>query len=208
MAGIKCRECNGAVSTSARSCPHCGATPKKFKPKGIGLREVCIGFVGLMVLRGVLGVVGSAEESSPKKPTQTATTSVVTTSGSSSELLRAVSTISSDESVASTTMTLSNATLCKAGIAVVMGRPIESITSVDTGDTVALSYTRKSDGTKWDYQCKVKGERLIWAAKGGRWRNGPNDNVVTYSIGATNLAISESLNGEVISSDLFPLNGL
>jgi len=31
MAVIKCGECKGNVSASAKACPHCGAKPRKFK---------------------------------------------------------------------------------------------------------------------------------------------------------------------------------
>lgn len=55
MALTKCKECGGQVSTKAKTCPSCGASPKK--------PLTMVAFIGYAVLGSVLlGVIGSRIE--------------------------------------------------------------------------------------------------------------------------------------------------
>lgn len=76
--------------------------------------------------------------------------------------------------------------ICKATIAVMMGRSPSIITVVRTeGDVVFLRYTR-ADGTKWANRCSVSpaAKRVHWATEPGRWRNMPEDGRMSYSLSA------------------------
>jgi hypothetical protein len=47
MAIIACKECGRDVSDEAKSCPHCGATPKK---KGIGCGTLIVAVILVMIV--------------------------------------------------------------------------------------------------------------------------------------------------------------
>ena len=77
----------------------------------------------------------------------------------------------------------SDAEICKGVIAAVMGRDPSIITASSGSDNVvALSYKRESDGTNWNYRCKVNGSVALWASDTGRWRNDPADSIITLSL--------------------------
>jgi len=71
--------------------------------------------------------------------------------------------------------------ICKAAIGTLMGQDpkIIKILKIDSG-VIDLNYIRPADGTKWSYRCKLDGNKVIWAADKGRWRVGPDDEVITY----------------------------
>ncbi|WP_455233073.1 hypothetical protein [Geopseudomonas aromaticivorans] len=82
----------------------------------------------------------------------------------------------------------STADLCKAAIAVEMGRDAKSMKTETAGDTPEISYIRKDDGKKFSYRCMLDGNRIVWRTyfpeegQWGRWRNGEYDATVTYSV--------------------------
>ena len=49
--------------------------------------------------------------------------------------------------------------------------------------------TRKDDLTDWKYVCKIDGDRIIWAANPGRWRNHPNDPRLSFAIDGKSIAV-------------------
>jgi hypothetical protein len=66
MALVKCRECNGAVSTEAATCPHCGAprqplplTPPALPPV-ISTREETIYSDGAVTITNLRIIIGAA----------------------------------------------------------------------------------------------------------------------------------------------------
>lgn len=83
--------------------------------------------------------------------------------------------------------------LCKAGIAMVMGREPDAMNALEQAGIVNLSYERTDDKTTWSYRCRVDGARMIWASDTGRWRNHPDDAVLTYEMGqAGELEVTET----------------
>lgn len=78
--------------------------------------------------------------------------------------------------------------LCKAAIAVEMGRDAKSMKTKTAGDTPEIFYTRADDGQKFSYRCMLDGDRIVWRTflndegQWGRWRNGEYDANVTYSV--------------------------
>jgi len=85
-----------------------------------------------------------------------------------------------------------SAQICKAGIAVVMGRD-PKIIKVDRaqGHAIYLSYVRADDGKRWAYKCKIEGDKIIWGADDGRWRTHPDDSVITFNVRASILTVVE-----------------
>lgn len=88
--------------------------------------------------------------------------------------------------------TFSKAQICKAGIAIVMGKD-PSIMRVDKtkGSTTYLSYVRQSDNKKYAYRCKLSGNRIIWASSTGRWRDSKYDSKVVYKIDGETIQIED-----------------
>jgi transposase len=80
--------------------------------------------------------------------------------------------------------------ICRATIAAVMGRSpsiikLESI----SGDQINVAYTRSDDGSRWRNRCRIQGQTIVWATAEGRWRNSPEDEVITYSTSTSTLTI-------------------
>ncbi len=81
--------------------------------------------------------------------------------------------------------------ICKAAIAVEMGRDPKIMRKKSAGEESEISYVRKEDGSKFSYRCKLDGDRVVWKTyfpeekKWGRWRDGSGvyneDAVITYS---------------------------
>jgi hypothetical protein len=57
MALKKCKECGKEVSTSAKTCPHCGV-----KDPGVGAKEKLIGFIILLLIIGGIGFYFSGDD--------------------------------------------------------------------------------------------------------------------------------------------------
>ncbi len=78
--------------------------------------------------------------------------------------------------------------LCKAAIAVEMGRDAKSMKTETAGETPEIFYNRKDDGKKFSYRCKVQDNRIVWRTyfpeerEWGRWRDGEYDATVTYTV--------------------------
>jgi hypothetical protein len=78
--------------------------------------------------------------------------------------------------------------VCRAAVAEMMGRDLSIVTSDARPDgLISTQYLRPSDGSRWRNLCKFEGERVVWATlddKGriGRWRDHPDDEVVTFDL--------------------------
>jgi hypothetical protein len=82
--------------------------------------------------------------------------------------------------------------ICKAGIALVMGRdPATMKIERVQKKVVFLSYFRAGDRKRWTYKCKLEGRRILWGADAGRWRTHPADSVVTFDDATTWLTVVE-----------------
>src|SRR5688500_4940108 len=65
-----------------------------------------------------------------------------------------------------------SAQICKAAIGVVMGRnPATMKVDKSIGNVTYISYVRPDDRKRWAYKCKLDGNRVLWGADDGRWRD-------------------------------------
>ncbi len=82
--------------------------------------------------------------------------------------------------------------ICKAGIAVVMGRNPGTM-KIDRvqKSVVFLSYVRADDHKRWTYKCEIQGQHIRWGADDGRWRTDPADSVITFNAEGTMLTVIE-----------------
>jgi len=88
--------------------------------------------------------------------------------------------------------TATESQICKAGIATVMGKApsIISITG-SRNNIVFLYYIRGSDGSRWEFKCKVSSDEIIWATANGPWRTRSGDSDVEFSVTGDRLTITE-----------------
>lgn len=90
--------------------------------------------------------------------------------------------------------------LCKAAIAMEMGRPSGTMKTMRGGAMPEISYKRP-DGDRFRYRCKVVGDRIIWSAfftdtgTWGRWRDGEWDAALTFAVAGETLSITSSETG-------------
>jgi hypothetical protein len=178
MSVMKCHECTGMVSTLANACPHCGAKRQQSKLR-TGVILTLLTPVATIYVFGVVSTIV--------------------------ERLQGVASVIAD---GSTAPRVSNTNLCRAGIALTMGRPLQSLTGNESNGIVTVSYVRQLDSSEWSYRCRIEGDKIIWGNVNGRWRTGPADDILRYSVGASSLAVSETNSGEMIASELYPLNDL
>lgn len=88
--------------------------------------------------------------------------------------------------------------ICKAAIAVEMGREVSTMKTVTAGPEPEITYKRKADGKKFSYRCTLDGNRVVWKTfltdekQWGRWRNGEYDSVITYAIQGDKLHIEDT----------------
>lgn len=103
----------------------------------------------------------------------------------------------------------SNAQICKATVASLMKQPPTIIGTAEQDGVVLLSYRRPSDGSQWNYRCRISGETVVWASNPGRWRDGPRDEKVTYRLkGATDITIRQQFSDGSSSDDTFARSSL
>jgi hypothetical protein len=81
--------------------------------------------------------------------------------------------------------------VCRAAVAALNGRDPAIIKVERVGGGIAhVGYVRPNDGKAWKNQCRVEGDRVVWASVDlngpgsgpGRWRTDTEDEVVTYAI--------------------------
>lgn len=96
----------------------------------------------------------------------------------------------------------SSADICKAAIAVEMGRSPKYMKTDRPGDTPQISY-RREDGDLFRYRCRLEGSRVIWSGYlsdeklWGRWRNayGDGDTQTHYAVDNGKLTIENERAG-------------
>lgn len=88
--------------------------------------------------------------------------------------------------------------VCRAAIAALNGHDPKIIDLMRIENRVAyVRYARPSDGSIWKNRCRVEGDRVVWAVMDrsgpgsgpGRWRNAPEDEVITYAISGPTVTI-------------------
>jgi hypothetical protein len=96
--------------------------------------------------------------------------------------------------------------ICRTALASIMGRDpkIVRVTLV-ADDVLFLSYVRPIDNFVWDYRCKIRGNRVIWASEPGRWREDLKDDKVFFEIlgGGKQLRIIEDHGDGSATKELF-----
>lgn len=92
----------------------------------------------------------------------------------------------------SLSFTFTSQHVCRAAIAVAFGQD-PKIIKVDRviGEVTYLHYNRPSDGKYWDYRSKTSGNRVIWAAVDGRWREHPADEKLEFTTTSSTITIEE-----------------
>lgn len=205
MATIKCSECGGVVSTSAKTCPHCGASAKVFKrtpiPPGTTPTSVKVasGVIILLLIMLAHGMINDYNSIS----------NLETTSASSQKTSSAKNSNASNISISSNSAEFSTEELCKAAISLDLFRPINIIHTIKSGNIPEVRYTRE-DGDTFTFRCKLSGNRIVWSTyftetkSWGRWRDDEQDPKLTYNIVNGKLKVSSSESGitqEFIKSD-------
>lgn len=189
MATINCRECGGVVSTSAKACPHCGAPSSKFKPK-MGIGTLLLWGIGFIIFVAITSPKEGGTTGQVAMP-QAATTL-------KTKPPQAIEPIFTDGHI------------CKAAIAVIMGRPVAGMNSSAEGNgAINVSYIRSQDKQKFEYQCKVNVPQVMWRAKiddsWGRWRDHPDDGKVTFKVEDGVLTVAEWYGGSAANVKYFSL---
>ena len=71
--------------------------------------------------------------------------------------------------------------ICRTAIASIMGRDPKIMQVTRTaGDVLFLTYVRPMDNFVWTYRCRIEGNRVVWAAEPGRWRDDPKDDEIFF----------------------------
>jgi len=191
MAVINCFECGGKVSTTAKSCPHCGASRNTFKKTPSSAGTVILSVIGLGI---IISFFGGKDESKPATDTRQSTIAKESTA---------------QEPVSRTPLVASLAApICKAAISTVMLRPASDITATERfANDVYVSYIRANDSSFWEYNCKLDGNNILWRGKEDgawlKWRGG-----VSYSLKGHTLTIRETIDGEELGVETFELPAL
>lgn len=102
--------------------------------------------------------------------------------------------------------------ICKAALSSVMGVDHSAIqTEKRKHGVVYLQYRIEGENDRYDYKCRVEGNRVLWGSAKGRWRTKKGDAVVTFIVSNGNVTITERFNDEPSSQGnktTFPLSQL
>lgn len=96
----------------------------------------------------------------------------------------------------------SAAEICKAAIAVEMGRDTKRMKTHSASDGPSISYQR-DDGDRFKYRCRIEGDTVVWRTflndtrEWGRWRNSysAGDAKTTFILKGDRLVISNDQAG-------------
>ncbi|WP_236709399.1 hypothetical protein [Pseudomonas sp. Leaf127] len=91
------------------------------------------------------------------------------------------------------------AEICKAAIAIEMGRDVKTMKATASGGNPEISY-RRSDGDTFRYQCQVSNGTVVWRGfmndtqDWGRWRSSyaEGDSRLTYSVSGSKLTVEST----------------
>lgn len=89
--------------------------------------------------------------------------------------------------------------VCKAGVAILMGRDPKIMRAMPLTDGLTrIEYRRQSDRKLWKSDCRVEGNRVITRGVDqfgndgpGRWRDGLEDEVITFKIDGDNVTVHD-----------------
>lgn len=90
--------------------------------------------------------------------------------------------------------------ICRARIAAVMGRDPKTMKATKAADDlIRIQYRRPDDGKLWKSECKLVGNRIVWRGVDsfgndgpGRWRDGPDDEALTFEIDGNTVTTNSS----------------
>lgn len=90
--------------------------------------------------------------------------------------------------------------ICKATIALEMGRPVEEIAVIEDGNNPIVSYRRADDGKRFTFSCRVseKSRTVVWRGyfpeekAWGRWRDGEHDAKITFAGSSSGLKVTSN----------------
>lgn len=107
------------------------------------------------------------------------------------------------------------ARICRAAVAHMMGKdPAIMKVKSNSDGVVRIQYKRPDDGTIWKDDCRLEGQRVMWRAVDafagsgpGRWRNHPDDEVITYSLDGDNVTINQRYSDGSNDSATFVVRG-
>ena len=95
--------------------------------------------------------------------------------------------------------------ICRYAISTVMGRPISIIKQSGNADAFY-----KYNGSTYYYNCKVRGDRIIWKGfingKWGRWRDHKLDGQINFRISGEKLIITETYNDNSKVRNTYTIN--
>lgn len=92
---------------------------------------------------------------------------------------------------------VTKAQVCKAAISSIMGVEFDMIKTTDKKDgSIYLYYQIEGKKTKYDYKCKLEGDKIIWGTAMARWRTQKDDAVISYTVENDHLTIKEKFRDE------------
>jgi hypothetical protein len=92
--------------------------------------------------------------------------------------------------------------ICKSGISKIFGRQPDIMNGEQYGDVIYITYTR-GDGTVWKNKCTVRGNKIMWGTEEGRWRNGPFDEEVSFTIRGNKITVTEGGSSKTFNKNEF-----
>lgn len=95
-----------------------------------------------------------------------------------------------------------DAQICKAALSSIMGVEIKDIDTKQKGNGITYMYYRLEDESRrYDYRCRLEGNRVIWGSAMGRWRTQKDDAVITFSVKNGKVIIKEKFDDEPESTE-------
>lgn len=92
--------------------------------------------------------------------------------------------------------------IAKYTISSIMNQPPEIISVKKDGDIYFVSYSRKSDGEKFDYKVRIDGRNIVWGNSDGRWRDTEYDEKISYFENENRLIIEQTFDdGSTINKE-------
>lgn len=94
--------------------------------------------------------------------------------------------------------------VCKAGIATTMGKNPSTVKFDGSNDEIyEFYYYRKSGGPRWEFRCKLKRDRIVWATPTGPWRDRSSDPVLEFAIEGNRISVAEIFSDGSSRSEIY-----